>query len=122
MSSGSFASATLIGPFGFGPTSGAGTHQGSRGSRWLITSSASPDVADAARQRPLRRHQMREHRPLGRGALVEGRDAALRRLDGGDAVAMRRPAQRTADVVAVRDRADAGRHRRSRRRPTSRRR
>ena len=35
------ASATLIGPFGFAPTSGAGTHQGSRGSRWLITSSAS---------------------------------------------------------------------------------
>src|SRR4051812_18745167 len=41
MSSGILASATLIGPFGFGPTSGAGTHQGSRGSRWLITSSAS---------------------------------------------------------------------------------
>ena len=41
MSSGNFASATLIGPFGFGPASGAGTHQGSRGSRWLMTSSAS---------------------------------------------------------------------------------
>ena len=40
MSSGILASATLIGPFGFGPVSGAGTHQGSRGSRWLITSSA----------------------------------------------------------------------------------
>ena len=111
MSSGSFASATLIGRFGFGPTRGAGTHQGSRGSRWLITSSASPDVADAARQRSLRRHQMREHRPLGRGALVIGRDAALRRLDGDDTVAVRRPAQRAADVVAMRDRADAGRHR-----------
>ena len=56
---------------------------------------------------------MSEHRPLGRGALVKGRDAALRRLDGGDTVAVRRPAQRTADVVAVRDRADAGRHRRA---------
>ena len=54
---------------------------------------------------------MREHRPLGRGALVIGGDAALRRLDGDDTVAVRRPAQRTADVVAVRDRADAGRHR-----------
>ena len=41
MSSGSFASATLIGPFGFGPASGAGTHHGSRGSRALMTSSAS---------------------------------------------------------------------------------
>ena len=72
-----------------------------------------PGVGDAARQRPLRRHQMREHRPLGRGALVKGWDAALRRLDGDDAVAVRRPAQRTADVVAVRDGADAGRDRRT---------
>jgi len=57
---------------------------------------------------------MREHRPLRRGALVVGGDAALRRLDRDDAVAVRRPAQRTADVIAVRDRADAGRYRSTR--------
>ena len=72
------------------------------------------DVADVAGERPLRRHQMRQHRPLGGGASVEGWDAPLRRLDGGNAIAMRRPAQRAADVVAMRDGADAGGDRRTR--------
>ncbi len=65
-------------------------------------------VADLAGQRPLRRHELRHQRSLRGGARIEGRDAALGRLDGGDTVALRGPAQRTADVIAMGDGADAG--------------
>ena len=71
-------------------------------------------VGDRARQRALRRHEMREHRALACRAFVIGGNSPLRRLDGDDAIAMGRPAQRAADVVAMADRADAGRDRRAR--------
>ncbi len=43
----------------------------------------------------LRRHELRHQRPLRRGAGIERGNAALGRLDGRDAVAMRRPAQQS---------------------------
>src|SRR5450759_1935592 len=110
MSSGSFASATLIGPFGFGPTNGAGTHQGSRGSRWLITSNAS-----------LASPTLRASGPCAdiRCASIE-RSAAALWLKAGIrpcvglivATPLQCAGQRgAANVIAVRDSADAGGHR-----------
>ena len=68
-------------------------------------------VAHLARDRSLHAHQLHRRRTLGRRRRVEGGDAAERGPDRRHAAGVGRVAQRAAEVVAVRDRADAERHR-----------
>ena len=101
-----------------GPSRGAGTHSGSRGVGLGHGREPEADVAHLARDRSLHRHHLHEQGPFLRLGGVPGGHPAEGRPDGGASAAPGGDAERAANVVAVRDRPDPGRH--ARRRPARR--
>ena len=73
-----------------------------------------PCIADRAGVRPLRRHQLRADRPPRGCHRAECRNAPEADPQADDPVAIGRNPHGSADIIAMTDRPDPGRHRRTR--------